>query len=33
MCRCYLSLLVLPGVLRVCKVEPEVSVVVEFSSC
>ena len=27
MCRCYLSLLVLPAVLRVCKLEPEVSVV------
>ena len=35
MCRCCLSLLVLPGVLRVCKMQPEVSVagnpvVVEF---
>ena len=27
MCRCYLSLLVLPAALRVYKLEPEVSVV------
>ena len=27
MCSCYLSLLVLPKVLRVCKLEPEVSVI------